>query len=121
AKAGDLLEKVNGGTPLADAAAADGLKVETKSDIKRGGPSSPLSAQGIDTVFRTAKDGIASAPAEQPAEQVVFRLTDIIVPKFDPESEQAKQLQQSLNSAFADDIYGAYVAKIQDQVAVSIN
>jgi peptidyl-prolyl cis-trans isomerase D len=118
-KARDLVEKVTGGTPLADAASADGLKVETKSEIKRGAPASPLSAQAVNVVFRTAKDGIAIAPAEQAAEQVVFRVTDIVVPKFDPESEQAKQLRQALNTAFADDLYQAYIAKIQDEVGVT--
>src|SRR6516165_9685199 len=119
AKARDLVEKVTGGTPLADAAGADGLKVETKSEIKRGAPASPLSAQAVNVAFRTAKDGVAIAPAEKAAEQVVFRVTDIVVPKFDPESEQAKQLRQALNTAFADDLYQAYIAKIQDEVGVT--
>jgi peptidyl-prolyl cis-trans isomerase D len=121
AKAGELLDKVKAGTSLADAAAADGLKVESKSDLKRGGSSSPLSAQAVATVFRTAKDAVASAPAEQPTEQVVFRVTDIIVPKFDPQSEQAKQLQNSLNAAYDNDIYSAYVASIENEVGVTIN
>src|SRR5215471_7034150 len=72
AKARDLAEKVTGGTPLADAAGADGLKVETKSEIKRGALASPLSAQAVNVVFRTAKDGLAIAPAENTPEQVVF-------------------------------------------------
>jgi peptidyl-prolyl cis-trans isomerase D len=121
AKAGELLDKVKGGASLADAAAAAGLKVETKPDIKRRVPSSPLSAQAVDAVFRTAKDAIASAPAEQAGEQVVFRVTDIVMPKFDPDSQEAKQLRDSLNSAYADDIYGAYIASIRDKVGVTIS
>src|SRR5262249_5739319 len=121
AKAGELLDKVKGGASLADAAAAAGLKVETKPDIKRRVPSSPLPAQAVDAVFRTAKDAIASAPAEQAGEQVVFRVTDIVMPKFDPDSQEAKQLRDSLNSAYADDIYGAYIASIRDKVGVTIS
>ena len=121
AKARDLVEKVTGGTPLADAAGAEGLKVETKSEIKRGAPATPLSAQAVNVIFRTAKDAVAIAPAEKAPEQVVFRVTDIVVPKFDAESEEAKQLRQALNTAFADDVYAAYVAKIQDEVGVTIN
>jgi peptidyl-prolyl cis-trans isomerase D len=121
AKAQDMLDKVKGGTSLADAAAAAGLKVETKSDIKRRSASSPLSAQAVDVVFRTAKDAVASAPAEQAGEQVVFRVTDIVVPKFDPDSQEAKRLRDSLNSAYADDIYGAYIASIRDKVGVTIS
>ena len=120
-KAGQLLDKVKSGTSLADAAAADGVKVETKAEIKRGGISGPLSAQAVDMVFRTAKDGVASAEAEQPVEQVVFRVTDIVVPQVDLESEEAKALRDSLNRAFADDLYGAYIAQIEDAIGVTIN
>jgi peptidyl-prolyl cis-trans isomerase D len=121
AKAGELLDKVKGGTSLADAAGAAGLKVETKSDIKRRSPSSPLSAQAVDLVFRTAKDAAATAPAEQAGEQLVFRVTDIVVPTFDPDSQEAKRLRDSLNSAYADDMYGAYIASIRDKVGVTIS
>ena len=80
------------------AAAADGLKVETKSGIKRGAASPPLSAAAIDKIFRTAKDAAASAEAEQPAEQVVFRVTDIVVPKLDIELERGQASRRTLNT-----------------------
>src|SRR5258705_13129451 len=43
AKAAQIIDKVKSGTSLADAAEAEGLKVESKSGIKRAGPASPLS------------------------------------------------------------------------------
>src|SRR4029453_1808372 len=91
-KATQLLDKVKGGTSLADAAAADSLKVESKAEIKRGTPSSPLSERTVDAIFRTAKDGVGSATAEQPVEQVVFRVTGIVVPPTDFNAEATKQL-----------------------------
>ena len=77
-----------------------GLKVETMTEIKRGKRPAPLSAATIDAIFRTAKDAYGSAEAAQPAEQVVFRVTDIMVPKLDANSEEAKQAREALNRCF---------------------
>jgi peptidyl-prolyl cis-trans isomerase D len=121
AKATDILDKVKAGTPLADVAAAAGLKVESKPAIKRGEAAAPLSAPAIDAIFRTPKDGTGSAAAEQPAEQIVFRVTDIVVPPADANSQASKSLQETLNRALADDIFGEYVARLQDEIGVTIN
>ena len=120
-KATQILDKLKAGTPLAELATAEGLKVETKTGIKRGDPSPPLSAGAIEAIFRTAKDGTGSAEAEQPAEQVVFRVTDIVQPNAEADAEATKQLQEALNRALADDIFGEYVAQLQDQIGVTIN
>ena len=40
-------------------------------------PPPPLSVAGIGTIFRTAKDVAGIADAEQPGEQIVFRVTDV--------------------------------------------
>jgi peptidyl-prolyl cis-trans isomerase D len=120
-KATQILDKLKAGTPLAELATAEGLKVETKTGIKRGDPSPPLSAGAIELIFRTAKDGTGSADAEQPAEQLVFRVTDIVPPNAEADAEATKQLQEALNRALADDIFGEYVARLQDQIGVTIN
>jgi peptidyl-prolyl cis-trans isomerase D len=121
AKATQILDKVKAGTPLAEAAAAEGLKVETKTGIKRGDSSPPLSAGAIETIFRTLKDGAGTAQAEQPVEQLVFKVTDIAAPNTEAGSDAAKQLQESLNRAFADDVFGEYVAQLENEIGVTIN
>lgn len=120
-KANALLDKVKAGTEFAQAAAADGLKVETKAGIKRGGSSAPLSERTIDAIFRTAKDAAATAAAEQPAEQVVFRVTDVVAPTTNLESEESKRLRSTLNNAISGDVYGEYLELLEREVGVTIN
>jgi peptidyl-prolyl cis-trans isomerase D len=120
-KATQLLDKIKAGTSLADAAAADGLKVVSKAEIKRGTPSPPLSDRTVDAIFRTAKDGVASAPAEQAVEQVVFRVTEIVVPPVDFESEATKQIKTTLNNGMSEDLYGQYISFLEGEVGVTIN
>ena len=121
AKASEFLDKLKGGTAFADAAAADGLNVETKTGLKRGEDAAPLSPAAVDAIFRTGKDMDGIAAAAQPGERLVFRVSDIMVPTPDLGSAQSKSLQDQLGRAFADEIFGEYVAKLEDEVGVDIN
>jgi peptidyl-prolyl cis-trans isomerase D len=121
AKAAAIFDKVKGGTPLAEAAASDNLKVETLSGIKRGQGVGPLSAAAVDAVFRTAKDAAGKADAAAPGEQLVFRVTDIVVPTLDPASEDAKRVAETLDRGLSEDIYAEYIAYLENAIGVTIN
>jgi peptidyl-prolyl cis-trans isomerase D len=112
---------LKGGTPLADIAAQNHLKVETLTGLKRGEGSGPLPAAAVDTVFRTAKDAAGKAEASDPVEQVVFRVTDIVVPSLDMGSEAAKRILETLNRGLSEDILGEYIAKLESEIGVTIN
>jgi peptidyl-prolyl cis-trans isomerase D len=116
-----MLDKLKAGTSLADLAAADGLKVETVSGLKRAASSPPLSAAAIDKLFVTPKDAAASAEGEQLGDQIVFRVTDIVVPKTDMSSAEAKTIAQNLNRSLAEDIFTQYITKVQSEIGVTIN
>jgi peptidyl-prolyl cis-trans isomerase D len=121
AKAAEILEKVKTGSTLADAAAADRLKVEALTGLKRGEASGPLSAASVDAVFRTPKDGAGKADATQPAEQVVFRVTDILVPSPDAQSDDSKRTVEALNRALSEDVVGEYIGRLESEIGVTIN
>jgi peptidyl-prolyl cis-trans isomerase D len=121
AKAADILEKLKAGSSLAEIASANNLTVETLSNLKRGQASGPLSAAGVEAVFATAKDAFGTADAAKPAEQVIFRVKDIVVPKFDPASEEAKRMVEVLNRGLSEDIFTGYIARLEDEIGVSIN
>jgi len=116
-KATALLEKIKAGGSLADS----GLKVETQTGIKRGAPSAPLSAQSVDVIFRTAKGATATAPAEQAVEQLVLRVTDVVVPTTDFNSEATKQLQSVLNNGMSSDLYEEFISLLEREIGVTIN
>jgi peptidyl-prolyl cis-trans isomerase D len=121
AKASEMIEKLKAGTPLAEVAAAAGLKVATRTDIKRGNAAPPLSARTIDAIFRTAKDAYGTADGTSPTDQVVFRVTNVTMPEVDPKSEEATRLRDALNRSFTEDVFGGYLGYLQRQVGVRIN
>ena len=120
-KATEMLDKLKAGGTLAEIAAANHLKVETLAGLKRGEPAGPLAAAGIDAVFRTAKDAAGKTQAAQPAEQVVFRVTDIVVPTLDMSSEEAKRDLDALNRGVSEDILAEYIAHLESEIGVTIN
>ena len=121
AKATSMLDKLKAGETLAQVAAADHVKVESLGGLKRGEASGPLSAAGVDAVFRTAKDAAGKADGTQPGEQIVFRLTDIVVPSLDMASEEAKRAVQTLNRGLSEDILAEYIAWLERDIGFTIN
>jgi peptidyl-prolyl cis-trans isomerase D len=120
-KAAVFLDKVKGGTALAEAAAADSLKVETRAEIKRASTTPPLTERTLDAIFRTAKNAFGSAQAEQPGEQLVFRVTGVVEPTTDLASEESKRLRGALNNAMAGDVQAEYLQLLEREIGVTIN
>jgi peptidyl-prolyl cis-trans isomerase D len=121
AKATAILDKLKAGTTLAEIAAQDRLKVETLTGLKRGEASGPLSASALAAVFRTAKAAAGKAEASEPGEQVVFRVTDIVVPSMDMASEDAKRTMEALNRGLSEALLAEYIAKLESDIGVTIN
>src|SRR6516165_3014284 len=121
AKADAIVEKLKAGTALADIAAADHLKVETLSGIKRGTASPPLSAGVVETIFRTPKDATGRRDAAQGGDQLVFRVTDIVVPPIEAESDNSKRVVEVLNRALSEDVLTQYIAQLDSEMGVTFN
>jgi len=121
AKATAMLDKLKAGETLAQVVAADHLKVANLGGLKRGEASPPLSAAGVDAVFRTAKDAAGIAGGAQPGEQIVFRVTDIVVPSLDTASEEGKRAVQTLNRGLSEDILAEYIAWLERDIGLTIN
>jgi len=120
-KATELVDKIKAGTSFADAAKAADLKIEWRPGIKRANTPPGLSPAAVTEIFRTPKDGVGSVEGATPGERIVFRVTEIKVPPLDAESADSKRIDEALRQRNAEDIIAQYVAKLQDEVGVSIN
>lgn len=120
-KATEVLNKLKAGTPLAEVAAADQMNVQTLNGIKRADAPPPLSAATVDAIFRTRKDEFGMAEAAQAGEQIVFKVTDIVIPTLDVASEEAKKVQETLNRSVTEDIFSEYIARLESELGVKIN
>ncbi|MSP46669.1 MAG: peptidylprolyl isomerase [Xanthobacteraceae bacterium] len=120
-KSTEMLDKIKAGTSLADAAVADKLRVETRWSIKRGSQPPGVPASGIAEIFKTPQDGTGTVDGASATERIVFRVTDIKVPSYDPEASEAKRIDEALRSRITEDLVAQYMARLQSDVGVSIN
>jgi peptidyl-prolyl cis-trans isomerase D len=120
-KAVDLLDKLKSGTAMDAVASANNLKVQTATDIKRGGATPGISARMTDAIFHTAKDSYGVARADDPTQWIVFRVADIKTPALDPEAADAKTNALTLQHQLTDDVMGQYVTRVEDDLGTSIN
>jgi peptidyl-prolyl cis-trans isomerase D len=121
AKADDMLGKLKTGGALAQVASEAGLKVETASGLQRRKSAGFLPAKVVDAAFKVAKGAPGSSEGETQTQRFVFRVTDVIDPPLDTNSPEVKQLTTTLQNAFADDIIGEYIARLESDYGVSIN
>jgi peptidyl-prolyl cis-trans isomerase D len=121
AKAADLLDKLKSGTSLDAIAKADDLGVETADKLKRGQATGAFSTQIIASIFRSAKDAFGSVQGEQPNQWLLFRVTDVITPPLDPNSSDAKHIEELVQRQESNDIFGEYVDRLEADLGTKVN
>lgn len=122
AKADEMIDQLNkGGKTLAELAPALGAKVETASGFKRGASLQTFGGNAIDGAFRLAKGESDRTTGDQPGEWIVYTLTDIVTPAFDPNASETKKLREDLQRAQGDEQTGAYIAKLESEIGVKID
>jgi peptidyl-prolyl cis-trans isomerase D len=121
AKATDMVQKLEQGGQLADAAARAGLNVQTAGGFKRDASLPGLPAGAIAAAFRTAKDGVGQTPDAGANSWIVFRVTDVSVPPVDLASDGIKKLQESIQRGLTDEQLAEYITKLESEIGTNVN
>lgn len=119
-KADAMLAKLKAGTTLKDLADADKLQVQTATDIQRG-KSGFTPPRLVQMAFATPKDVPGVTQGQKETEYYVFKVTKVTDPAFKPAMPGPQEIADQLKNAYADDIIGAYIAKVENDMGVSIN
>jgi peptidyl-prolyl cis-trans isomerase D len=120
-KAADLVGKLNSGEPLAALVSADGIKIQTAKNMKRGTANGDISARMTDAVFQIAKDAYGSAAGDNPTQWVVFRVLEVNTPALDANSPDYGRMTQTVQGELSTDLIGQYVARLEDDLGTSVN
>jgi len=120
-KADDLLAKLKAGRSMAQLATEAGIQVQTATDLQRRKSAGFIPAKAVEEVFKTAKGDAGSAEGETQVQRFVYRVTDVIDPKLDIASPEAKQLSTTLQSSYADDVIGEYIGRLENEYGVTLN
>jgi peptidyl-prolyl cis-trans isomerase D len=122
AKADELVDQITkGGKTLTDAAANVGVKVETAAPFKRGANVAALGSNVVDGAFRLAKGQSERASGDQPNEWIVYTVTEVTTPAFDPNSADAKTLRETIQREQSEEQIAQYIAQRESEIGVKIN
>jgi peptidyl-prolyl cis-trans isomerase D len=121
AKATEMVQKLEQGGKLADAAGSSGLKVETAAGFRRDASLPGVPATAITAAFRTAKDGVGQTGGASSNEWIVYRVTDISMQPVDLSSDEIKKLKETLQRGLTDEQVGQYVTKLETDIGTTIN
>jgi len=121
AKATELVEKLNKGADFASEASAMGLQIEKSPLFTRDVKLNALPDQVVDAAFRTAKDTATQTQGGGEDDVVVLRVTNVVTPKVDINSDVAKQLKTALAGNLTNEQIAGYVANLESTIGAKIN
>lgn len=118
-KAAELVDKLKAGG--GETALPADLTWRAASGLKRDKTADGVPARALGEIYALPKGGVGSSEGDNATQWIVFRLTDITVPTLDMQSADAKKLQDTLRTAYAEDIIAQYVGKLQTELGATIN
>ena len=121
AKTAEIVDKLNKGAKFEAEATAAGVKLQTAAPFKRDADVKGVPDRLVNAAFRTPKDGIGQTEGAGASDQIVFKVTDIVVPPVDMLSEDAKKLKDNLTRAMTEEQIQQYVAKVEADIGTKIN
>ena len=117
-KAAEMIEKLKGGAAMAEVAALVNGKAEWLPGLKRSSAPPAIPARAVADIFNLPKDGVGQADGATATDRIVFKVNEIIVPAFDPETAEAKRMDEALRKAISEDIGNQYLAKLEKDVEI---
>ncbi|WP_413988066.1 peptidylprolyl isomerase [Labrys okinawensis] len=120
-KADDLVKQMNGGKTLEDMAKSVNAQIMPAWDLIRSGQNAPVPPATVSAVFATPLKGFGSSMAANGTDRLIFHVEDNVIPELDPKADQTVATGKQLTAAIGQDLITEYVAKVQDQLGVTIN
>ncbi|QRG05483.1 SurA N-terminal domain-containing protein [Xanthobacter dioxanivorans] len=118
AKAKELFDKAQAGTPLAEVAGAADRPIQVAEPLRRGRAEGPFSTESVAAVFDVKEGGFGITAAASEPDKVVFQVTKVTVPESAPE---ATQVAAELSRQLENDLLMQYLDAIQKEIGVKVN
>lgn len=121
ARAEEVEKQVADGKALTEVAEELELEVQVRRGLKRDANDAELGDAGVAAVFSVARGETGLAPAQDGDAQVVFRVTDVLVPADAGPDALPADMRDRFASAISDDLLDQLVARLQTEYPVTID
>jgi peptidyl-prolyl cis-trans isomerase D len=120
-KAKKLVERLKSGSAFEDIAREAGAEIKTQQGLKRNENDAAFDADAVQALFAVPENGFAYAIEPGGKSAKIMQSQAVLLPSFDVNSPEAKQIAESMETASASDLLGTYLATMQNEAGVAIN
>lgn len=120
-RAEEIEKQVADGKPLTEVAEELELEVQVRRGLKRDANDAELGDAGVAAVFSVARGETGRAPAQDGDAQIVFSVTDVLVPADAGPDALPAEARDRFASAISDDLLDQLVARLQTEYPVTID
>jgi peptidyl-prolyl cis-trans isomerase D len=122
AKVDQAMTGLRAGTlKLPDLASREGVDVLNAQGIDRRGGDPALGQAGTAQVFSTPRGEFGTAPAQTDTGRIIFQVTTVDTPSFDPANPAVPQLQTRLADTIENDLASQYALRLQSDLGATVN
>jgi peptidyl-prolyl cis-trans isomerase D len=116
-----LAERASKGTSLEDLAKENNAIIQTAAGLKRNETSAEFDAAAVQAVFSVPENGFAYALEGDGKGAKIIQSSAVLLPPFDPASEDAKGLADTAGRSLGDDLLATYLASLRERTGVKMN
>ncbi|MFK8033273.1 MAG: SurA N-terminal domain-containing protein [Hyphomicrobiales bacterium] len=95
--------------------------VNTIDNITRVAPTEGLTPENVTAIFDAKLNKFASMTPSDPAQRLIFQLTDATVPAYFAEEQATQQIAQAAGPTIEGELLQQYVAELQGNLGVTLN
>ena len=120
-KAKQLVERAQNGITLDALAGEVQAEVKTVQGLKRNETTNEFGADAVAALFSVPEDGFAFAPEGDGKGAKIMQSQAVLIPTFDPNSEEAKTITKALTDGAGENLATSYVADVQNELGVYVD
>jgi len=119
AKAKEIAETLRSGSNFFEMAEQRQTTPGLVGPLRRNQAEGPFGSAAVQLLFTTPEGDVAWTEADQAPRRVVFRVTEITVPEFQPGS--AEQDNAEIVSGITNDLLGQYLQELENRIGTTVN
>jgi peptidyl-prolyl cis-trans isomerase D len=120
-KAKQLVERGQNGITLDALASEAKAEIKTVQGLKREETTNEFGPEAVSALFAVPENGFAFAPEGDGKGAKVIQSQAVLIPAFDPNSEEAKAMSKTLADGVSTNLEASYVADVQEELGVYVD
>lgn len=120
-KATQMVERARNGVTLDALAGEAKAEIKTVQGLKRNETTNDFGPDAVAALFSVPENGFALAPEGDGKGAKVMQSQAVLIPTYDPNSEEAKTIGRALSDGAGNNLATSYITDIQSELGVYVD